>query len=288
MLLIMHYSTGKERTVIVSEPRIVHTPSRIANRDPGGLATAVAFSLVIPAYNESTRLPHTLDAAWSYLESRGEAFELILVDDGSTDATTAIARQFAAQHFNVTVITIRHAGKAAAVRAGLESATGTFVGFSDADLATPLAYLDRFIELAAGDADIVIGSREGVGARRIGEPWYRHAMGRVFNRLVQRLVLPGIEDTQCGFKVFKRGAAEAILSKTLLYCDGQSVSGPRVTAFDVEFLAVARSIGLKIVAVPVVWTYGTNSKVNPIRDTLHNAIDILRVRANLALGRYKS
>jgi glycosyltransferase involved in cell wall biosynthesis len=283
----MHYSTCEERTVIVSEPRIVDIPGR-DSRVEIGPATSVRLSLVIPAYNESSRLPHTLDAAWSFLETRGEEFELILVDDGSTDATTAIARAFAAQHFNVTVITIRHAGKAAAVRAGLEAATGDVVGFSDADLATPLSYLNQFVELVTESADIVIGSREGVGSRRIGEPWYRHAMGRVFNRMVQLLVLPGIEDTQCGFKVFRREAAQLILAKTLLYRDGQPVSGPRVTAFDVELLAVARSLGMKIVPVPVVWTYGTNSKVNPIRDTLHNAYDIFRVRANLTLGRYKS
>jgi glycosyltransferase involved in cell wall biosynthesis len=282
----MHYSTAEERTVIVSESRIVNI---LASRefDRGEPAIVTRISLVIPAYNESSRLPHTLDAAWSFLESRGDGFELILVDDGSTDDTSDIARRFAAEHSNVTVITIRHAGKAAAVRAGLEAATGNIIGFSDADLATPLGYLDDFIARVDGGVDIVIGSREGVGARRIGEPWYRHAMGRVFNRMVQLIVLSGIEDTQCGFKVFRREAAQSILDRTLLYRDGRQVSGPRVTAFDVEFLAVARALGLTIVSVPVVWTYGTNSKVNPIRDTLHNAYDILRVRANLALGRYK-
>jgi dolichyl-phosphate beta-glucosyltransferase len=273
--------------VIVSEPRIVNIPAN-SDSDRGEPAIVTCISLVIPAYNESSRLPHTLVAAWSFLESRGDGFELILVDDGSTDDTSAVARGFAAEHPNVTVITIRHAGKAAAVRAGLEAATGNIVGFSDADLATPLGYLDDFIALVDSGVDIVIGSREGVGARRIGEPWYRHAMGRVFNRMVQLIILPGIEDTQCGFKVFRREAAQSILDRTLLYRDGRQVSGPRVTAFDVEFLAVARALGLTIVSVPVVWTYGTNSKVNPIRDTLHNAYDILRVRANLTLGRYKS
>ena len=269
------------------EPRIVNIPvsNPRATSDP---AVGVVLSLVIPAYNESTRLLQTLTTTWSYLKTREEIFELILVDDGSTDDTSAIARAFAANHEGVSALTIRHAGKAAAVRAGLEAANGEVVGFSDADLATPLSYLDGFLELIADGADIVIGSREGLGARRIGEPWYRHAMGRVFNRMVQLLVLPGIKDTQCGFKVFRREAAHSILDRTLLYRGGQQVSGPRVTAFDVEFLAVARSLGLKIVPVPVVWTYGTNSKVNPVRDTLHNAYDILRVRVNLSLGRYKS
>jgi glycosyltransferase involved in cell wall biosynthesis len=279
----MNYSTGKERTVIVTEPQ----PAQDATRSKQ-LEIATSFSLVIPAYNEATRLPVTLDAARTFLERRGIDYELILVDDGSIDDTSSIAQWFAAQHSNVSVITIRHAGKAAAVRTGLEAASGDVVGFTDADLATPLSYLDHFLALIDDGADVVIGSREGVGARRIGEPFYRHVMGRVFNRAVQLLVLPGFEDTQCGFKLLRREAAQKILARSLLYRDSQPVSGPRVTAFDVELLAIARNLGMRVDAVPVVWTYGTNSKVNPVRDTLHNAIDILRVRANLSLGRYRS
>jgi glycosyltransferase involved in cell wall biosynthesis len=277
--------------VIVTEPRIVHDKytGSSESRVRGSAGTAVIqLSLVIPAYNEASRLPSTLDAAWSFLEQREGDFELILVDDGSTDATAAIARQFANQHFSVSVVTIRHAGKAAAVRAGLESASGEFVAFADADLATPLTYLDEFVRIARDDADIVIGSREGAGSRRIGEPWYRHAMGRIFNRLVQTLVLPGIEDTQCGFKLFRADAIERILPLMRLYREANAIAGPRVTAFDVELLTIARKQNLRIEVVPVVWTYGTNSKVNPIRDTLNNAIDILRVRINLSRGRYGS
>lgn len=274
--------------MIVMEPRSVQSQSPPSQDRGSDSRTAVQFSLVIPAYNESTRLPATLDAAWTFLHGRNEAFELILVDDGSTDDTAVIARQFAHLHFDVTVITIRHAGKAAAVRAGLDAATGAFVGFTDADLATPLEYLEEFLAISRGGADVVIGSREGVGARRFGEPWYRHVMGRVFNRLVQVLVLPGIEDTQCGFKVFSRQALDQILPRMRLYRDTERIEGPRVTAFDVELLTIARTRGLRIVAVPVVWTYGTNSKVNPVRDTINNAVDIVRVRINLARGRYGS
>ena len=277
--------------MIVTEARIVQDDP---TRDTGtrvrdfNASTGLRLSLVIPAYNESARLPATLDAAWSFLEGQGDLFELILVDDGSSDGTAAIARRFANQHFNVTAVTIKHAGKAAAVRAGLELAEGEYVAFTDADLATPLSYLDDFLALARDQADLVIGSREGAGARRIGEPWYRHAMGRIFNRLVQTLVLPGIEDTQCGFKLFRREAIEQILPRMRLYRDAEAITGPRVTAFDVELLTIARKLGLRIAIVPVVWTYGTNSKVNPIRDTLNNALDIARVRVNLSRGRYGS
>lgn len=255
---------------------------------PGAAQTAVRLSLVIPAYNEAARLSFTLDAAWSYLARSEQTFELILVDDGSTDATASVAESFAATHEGVRVLSIPHAGKAAAVRAGLTSAQGEFVAFTDADLATPLSYLDEFLTLAESSADVVIGSREGTGARRISEPWYRHLMGRVFNRMVQILLLPGIEDTQCGFKLFRGEAARAVLDRALLYRDSTKIAGPRVTAFDVELLVIARALGLRIVSVPVVWTYGTQSKVNPIRDTVHNALDVLRVRGNLTFGRYKS
>jgi glycosyltransferase involved in cell wall biosynthesis len=278
---------AKERMIVVTESRIeeaaVQVP--ISHDRP---RTATQLSLVIPAYNEERRLPTTLASAWAYLRAKGEAFELLLVDDGSSDATATIAESFAADHDGVRVLSIPHAGKAAAVRAGLLAATGDYVAFTDADLATPLSYLDQFIQFAAESTDVVIGSREGAGARRIGEPWYRHLMGRVFNRAVQLLVLPGIEDTQCGFKLFRSEAAEAVLARALLYRDAQTVAGPRVTAFDVELLVIARALGLKVVTVPVVWTYGSQSKVNPVRDTLYNARDIARVRLNLTLGRYRS
>jgi dolichyl-phosphate beta-glucosyltransferase len=249
--------------------------------------SVVRLSLVIPAYNEAQRLESTLDQAWSFLTDTGEPFELIVIDDGSTDGTAAVARLFAQDHPATTIQTIPHAGKAAAVRAGMLSASGEFVAFTDADLATPLSYLDGFVKLAVKDADIVIGSREGAEARRIGEPWYRHLMGRVFNRMVQLLILPGIEDTQCGFKLFRREAAQAILQRALLYQNAETVSGPRVTAFDVELLVIARTLGLRVICVPVIWTYGTQSKVNPVRDTLYNARDILQVRLNRTFGRYR-
>lgn len=256
--------------------------------EPVSNATTVRLSLVVPAYNEAQRLEATLDQAWTYLIRTGEPFELLVIDDGSTDGTSAVARLFAQDHPGTTVRTIPHAGKAAAVRAGMLAASGEFVAFTDADLATPLHNLDRFVKLAADGADIVIGSREGADARRIGEPRYRHLMGRVFNRMVQLLVLPGIEDTQCGFKLFRRDAAQAVLQRAILYRAAEMVSGPRVTAFDVELLVIARALKLRVISVPVVWTYGSQSKVNPIRDTLYNARDILHVRLNRSLGRYRS
>jgi len=247
---------------------------------------APRLTLVIPAYNEAARIQATLNAAHTFLALRFPTFELIVANDGSSDRTAAIASAFAADHGQTTVLSIAHGGKAAAVRAGMAAAMGRIVAFTDADLATPLHYLDDFAARIEAGAGVVIGSREGAGARRIGEPSYRHVMGRVFNRLVQLLLLPGIEDTQCGFKVFRRDCADEILRRSLLYRQHAPVQGPRVTAFDVELIVIANRIGCRVESVPVIWTYGEQSKVNAWRDTLNNALDIAKIKLHQVRGRY--
>jgi dolichyl-phosphate beta-glucosyltransferase len=244
------------------------------------------MSLIVPAYNEESRLSRSLAEVWEYLKRQSYDFELIISDDGSTDSTLEIATTFAATHDHVRPLTITHAGKAAAIRAGIKAARGDVIAFTDADLATPISYLSDFLTAIEGGADVVIGSREGASATRVGEPMYRHVMGRVFNRLVQMVVLPGIDDTQCGFKAFTRFAAAELDRRARLYVDEEEVSGARVTAFDVEMLVIARKLRLHITEIPVIWTYGTQSKVNPITDTLHNFTDIARVKINAMRGRY--
>lgn len=251
-------------------------------------SNAPSQSLVIPAYNEAGRIRQTLETAWAYLRTQPFSSELLVVDDGSPDDTARIAADFASEHRDVRVISIPHGGKAAAVRAGMLAATGELIAFSDADLATPLNYLADFREAAFAGDDIIIGSREGQGASRIDEPFYRHFMGRVFNLIVRVLLLPGLQDTQCGFKLFRREAVHTILDKSRLYREGAAeVRGPRVTAFDVELLVVANRQGYRIRAMPVAWTYGTQSKVNPVRDTLSNLSDVLLVKWNDLRGRYR-
>ncbi len=253
-----------------------------------GATSLASLSLVIPAFNEAARIAHTLDAATAYLADQPYDSELILVDDGGTDGTGDVARRFAEHHPRARVISIPHGGKAAAIRAGMLAASNDHLVFCDADLATPLRYLDHLRMMVEQGCDIAIGSREGIGARRVGEPLYRHLMGRVFNGLVRLLVLPGIQDTQCGFKLFRRDAALSILSRARLYAESSvTVSGPRVTAFDVELLVIARRLGLRICSVPVVWTYGAHSKVHPARDTWHNVRDVLQVRFNDWRGYYR-
>ena len=247
-----------------------------------------ALSLVIPAYNEAHRIASTLHEVLTKVPIAFPHTEIILVDDGSSDETLRLATGVAVSQPRVQVIAIPHGGKAAAVRAGMLAATGDLIVFSDADLATPLTHLiDLALAIERG-CDIAIGSREGIGAHRIGEPAYRHVMGRGFNWLVRLIALPGLSDTQCGFKMFRRDAAREILSRTLLYPDGaRTISGPRVTAFDVELLVIARRLSYRTCSVPVTWRYGSQSKVDPARDTWHNLLDVLKVRYHDLRGRYR-
>ena len=197
------------------------------------------LSIVIPAYNEERRLGATLDAVTTFLREQAWDWEVRVVDDGSADATVAIAEAAARLEPRVVVQREPHRGKGGAVRAGLTSARGEFRFICDADLSMPVGEVARFLPPQSPAFDVAIGSREGRQARRIGEPAYRHLMGRLFNRGVQLLVLPGIEDSQCGFKMFTAGAVDAIF--------------PRVTvdgwAFDVEVLAKRQDHALKIAAL---------------------------------------
>ncbi|MDQ3810419.1 MAG: glycosyltransferase, partial [Chloroflexota bacterium] len=161
-------------------------------------------------------------------------------------------------------------GKGRAVRTGMGVARGAIAIFADADLSWPLEELVRFPALVEAGTPVVIGSREGIGANRLGEPWYRHVMGRAFNRVVQRLALAGIEDSQCGFKAFRADAAREIFRR-------QRIDG---FGFDVEVLFLARRLGYAIQVVPLRWEHKHNSRVAPVRDTLTMLSDVVRVRVN--------
>ena len=245
-------------------------------------------TIIVPAYNESFRIERSLRAIMDYLSKQPYSAEVLLIDDGSTDDTAAVARTLTPRFPNLAVHSIPHAGKAAAVLYGLEHAVGSLILFTDADLATPIAYLGEFREAVENGADIVIGSREGETASRIGEPAFRHLMGRGFNAMVRILLLPEIHDTQCGFKLFTAPARDEILPRLRLY-RGQNgtFEEPKVTAFDVELLVVARRLGLTTVVVPVAWTFGERSKVNPVGDSITNFSDVAHVKLNDLRGRYR-
>lgn len=247
-----------------------------------------SLSLIVPAYNEAARIDATIREAVAWLGAQPFATELIVVDDGSDDPTADLAERALSEPGSGQLVRIDHGGKAAAVRAGMLAASCDQIAFTDADLATPLSYLTELRAALAVGCDIAIGSREGAGARRFGEPGYRHLMGRVFNGLVRLLLIPEVHDTQCGFKLFRAEVARELLLRSRLYRDtGQSVTGPRVTAFDVELLTIARLHRYRICPVPVVWRYGEGSKVRPARDTWHNVRDVLDVWIAAKRGIYR-
>ena len=246
-------------------------------------------SVVIPAYNEERRLPQTLARVSEYLGAQTYPSEILVVDDGSTDNTTGVVETFAHAHKNVQLLRNDHRGKGYTVRTGMLAARGHIVLFSDADLSTPIEDLEKLLPWFERGYDIVIGSREGAGARREHEPFYRHLMGRVFNRIVQWLTVRGIEDTQCGFKAFRDEVAQDIFARMLLYGDNaQKISGGMVTAFDVEALFIGHKSGYRIKEVPVQWRYGTETKVSPLKDSWRNFRDVVLVRWNDMRGLYNS
>jgi dolichyl-phosphate beta-glucosyltransferase len=234
------------------------------------------LSLVIPAYNEQARLPYTLFEIEAYIRREQLDCEVIVVDNGSQDATSVVVQQASATFPRLRLLRTDARGKGRAVRSGVLAAQGRVVLFADADLSWPVEELARFLTLVGESTPIVIGSREGLGAHRIGEPGYRHVMGRVFNRVVQALAVPGIEDSQCGFKAFRADAARAIFSR-------QRIDG---FGFDVEVLYLARRLGFAIEVVPLRWEHKVNSRVAPIGDTLGMLSDVLRVRLNHWRGLY--
>lgn len=247
------------------------------------------LSVVIPAYNEERRLPPNLNHILDYLRRQSYSYEVIVVDDGSTDRTVARIRAVAQGSGCVRVIENPHYGKGFTVRTGMLAAKGDIVLFTDADLSTPIKELARLLPYFEQGYDVVIGSREGGDERqRVGEPFYRHLQGRVFNYVVQLLAVPGIQDTQCGFKAMRREVAHDLFPRLRIH-DGSAgpVVGSMVTGFDVELLFLALKHDYAVQEVPVEWHYGHESKVNPLRDSWRLLRDVLLVRWNDILGRYE-
>jgi len=234
------------------------------------------LSIIVPAFNEARRLPATLDRLVAYAESRPFSTEVLVVDNASTDATNAVATEFASRCPVVRCLQEGVRGKGAAVRTGVMAASGEYILFSDADLAVPVEEADNFLPPRVPDCDIAIGSREAEGARRYGEPFRRHLMGRVFNLVVRGLLLPGLQDTQCGFKCFRRDVARDLFPAGTVH--GWS--------FDVEILYIAKLRGYRIAEVPVQWYYGEESKVRPVRDTWRMLNEISKIRKNGKRGLY--
>ncbi len=245
------------------------------------------LSVVIPAYNEARRIQGSLEKVQGFLESQSYSSEVIVVDDGSGDETAAIVERFAGEHRGVRLIRNDHRGKGFTVRMGMLQAEGEYVVFTDTDQSTPIEEINAFLPLLEKDYAVVIGSREALGARRYDEPWLRHFTGRVFNWVVRLGTGQPFMDTQCGFKAFRREAAQRIFGGVRLYgADAPLVKGAMVTGFDVEVLYLARKFGYRVKEQPVQWYYATASKVNLLRDSWQNFGDVLRVRLFDLRGAY--
>lgn len=238
--------------------------------------TSVFLSIVIPAHNEETRLPRTLGQVFAYLEQQTYPFEVIVVENGSKDRTLEIAGEFAMQHPALRVLREQEPGKGNAVRRGVLEANGKYRFICDADLSMPIEEIGKFLPPQLNDFDIAIGSREAPGAVRYHEPFYRHWGGRLINYAIQLLILPGLNDTQCGFKCFQADIAQKLFQQ-------QTLPG---WSFDIELLYLARRRGYRLVEVPIHWYYGAESKVNAVRDAFRMIGDIFRIRSNAMHGRY--
>jgi dolichyl-phosphate beta-glucosyltransferase len=243
------------------------------------MADTIDLSVVIPAYNEEHRIAPTVRAIVDYCRTRSGSFEVILVDDGSQDATTSVGRQLCQECPELRLIRLAaNHGKGYAVRTGVVNALGRLILFTDADGATPIEEIERLEGALDAGADVAVGSRAlratGVEVRA---KLYRHVIGRTFHFLVERLADGGVKDTQCGFKLFTSRVAQDLFSRMRM--NGFS--------FDVEVLVMARRRGYRIAEVPVNWTHQPGSKVRLTLDSLRMAADLVRIRAHCLSGEYE-
>ena len=237
----------------------------------------ISLAIIIPAYNEEQRLPSTLENVIDYLSRTTWDWEVRVVDDGSADGTRQVVERYHRADSRVVLQAEPHRGKGGALKAALLASKKGYRFMCDADLSMPIGEIARFLPPVLSDVDVAIGSREGAGARRVDEPVLRHLAGRAFNFSVRALLVPRIQDTQCGFKMFTAAAADAIFPH--LTVDGW--------AFDIEALFIARLRGFRIEEVPIEWHYRPESRVRMVRDGVGMFAEILRIRARAARGAYR-
>jgi glycosyltransferase involved in cell wall biosynthesis len=240
--------------------------------------SAPHISVVVPAFNEERRLERTLERMGEWLDSTGESYEVLVVDDGSKDGTRAIAEKFAREKPQFHSVALpENRGKGAAIRAGFQKSRGEIVLFSDADLSTPIEELDRLRGALRNGAGFVIASRGLKESNlEVRQQWLRETMGKTFNRLVRFLTGIPFRDTQCGFKLLRGSDARAL--STEMREEG--------FAFDVELILLARRRGIAIREVPVTWRNDARSRVDPIEDAWKMLLAIPRILRRT--GRYRA
>lgn len=234
------------------------------------------LSIVIPVLNEERRLPPTLQKIDAFMATQDYDYELVIVDNGSTDNTQAVVNDYARTHDNITFLQLAERGKGRAVKAGMLAAKGDYRFICDADLSMPIEEIVYFFP-PHQDADVVIASREGDGAQRVGEPEYRHLIGRIFNFIVKLTAVNEFEDTQCGFKMFKRHVAEDLFSV-------QQMNG---IGFDVELIYIALRRGYSVVDIPITWYFDPDSRMRLFQDSLYILMEIWQIRQNWRKGVYE-
>jgi glycosyltransferase involved in cell wall biosynthesis len=234
------------------------------------------LSIVIPAYNEENRLPGSLEKVLEFTQAQSYKSEVIVVENGSSDHTYDIAQEFSLKHPVLRVLQETNRGKGLAVKMGILAAQGTYRFMCDADLSMPIAEINRFLPPTIDNFDIVIGSREVDGAIRYNEPPYRHWGGRGINLVIRLMALPGIRDTQCGFKMFRGSIADELYPyQTLVNW-----------SFDIELLFIARKRGYRILELPVPWYFNPETKLSPVKDAIRMGWDILSIQSNALRGVY--
>jgi len=234
------------------------------------------LSIIIPAFNEEKRLPRTLEQVLNFVQNQNYESEVLIIENGSSDRTFEVAQDFANKHSHCLAIRNPLRGKGLAIREGMLVATGQYRFMCDADLSMPITEINRFLPPNLENFDIAIASREAKGSVRYNEPAYRHWGGRGINLLIRLLALPGLRDTQCGFKCFRADVAKEIFTY-------QTFSG---ISFDPEVLYIARMRGFKIVELPIPWYYSDESRINLFTDTLALIRDLLTIRRNARSGVY--
>ena len=235
------------------------------------------LSVVVPAFNEERRIDATLEDLVKYLDGQSYTWEVVVVDDGSTDATASIVRrQVEELQATVRLESIPHSGKGWAVRHGMLAASGQYRFMCDADLAMPIEHLGAFLDRMEEGYDVVVGSREIEGARRFDEPLGRHLRGRVFNWLVRLIAVGGFKDTQCGFKCFRGEVAQELFR----------LQTTRGWGFDVEILHLAVQRRLRVLEMPIDWYHREFSKIRPVANSASMLRDTLMVRLRRIQGKY--
>ena len=234
------------------------------------------LSIVIPAHNEERRLLHTLEKIFAFLQVQSYSYEVLVVENGSNDQTYKIALELSERYQNLRVLREEQPGKGKAVCLGMLQAKGEYRFMCDADLSMPIEELEKFIPSGSDQIDIAIASREAPGAVRYDEPEYRHLGGRLINFAIRFLILPGFQDTQCGFKCFRAEVAEDIFPY-------QTISG---WSFDIEILFIARKRNYRVSEIPIHWYFDPETKLRAIKDAIRMLRDIFLIHLNNLRGLY--